>query len=234
MKAAKFSASLRRRLRYSRHTLGALLLTAASGMGAETNGEVLFRDDFKGRLGEGWSWVRENPAAWRATERGLEVRIEPGNMWGPQNNAKNLLARLAPDTTQEEIEVSVSIENKPTNQYEQVDLAWYYDDSNMVKLGMELVDGRLSVVMGREENDKTRTVAIIPLNSTSVRLRFFVKGDRIRGVFRPADAAEWQTAGECTLPAPAKGTAKISLQFYQGVEAVEHWARVTEFQILRK
>src|SRR2546427_4361994 len=110
-----------------------LLLTAASVMGAETNVEVLFRDDFKGKLGEGWSWVREHRGAWRTTERGLEVRIEPGNMWGPQNNAKNLLVRAAPDMTTGEIEISVQVENQPTNQYEQVDLVWYYDDSNMVK-----------------------------------------------------------------------------------------------------
>ena len=211
-----------------------LLLTAASVMGAETNVEVLFRDDFKGKLGEGCSWVREHPGAWRATERGLEVHIEPGNMWGPQNNARNLLVRPAPDASQSEIEAGVSIENKPTNQYEQVDLVWYYDDSNMVKLGEELVNGRLSVVMGREENDKTRTVAIILLKTTSVRLRLFVKGDRIRGEFRPAAAKEWQAVGECTLPVPAKGTARISLQFYQGAESVEHWARVTDFQISKR
>src|ERR1035438_8239329 len=58
--------------------------------------EVLFQDDFRGKLGEGWSWVREHHEAWRITEHGLEVRIEPGNMWGPQNDAKNLLVRPAP------------------------------------------------------------------------------------------------------------------------------------------
>src|SRR5258707_13810846 len=95
--------------------------------------DVLFKDDFHGKLGEGWSWVREHREAWRTTERGLEVRIEPGNMWGPQNNAKNVLVRPAPDAATNETEVSVTVENQPTNQYEQVDLVWYFDDSNMVK-----------------------------------------------------------------------------------------------------
>jgi len=112
-----------------------------------------------------------------------------------------------------------------------VDLVWYYDDSNMVKLGQELVDGKLSIVMGREEKDKTRTIAILPLASTSVRLRFFAKGNQIRGQFRTAEVIEWQHVGECTLPTPAKSTAKISLQFYQGAAGVEHWARVTEFRL---
>ena len=182
--------------------------------------EVLFQDDFKGKLGEGWSWVREKREAWRVTEHGLEVRIEPGNMWGPQNSARKLLVRAAPDATKTEIEVSVSVENQPISQYEQVDLVWYYNDSNMVKLGQELVDGKLSVVMGREENDKTRTVAIIPLAASSVRLSLFAKGNQIRGRFRTPDAKEWSEAGQCSLPTPTNVAPKISLQFYQGSQKV--------------
>ena len=193
--------------------------------------QALFHDDFKGRLGEGWSWVREHREAWRVTDRGLEVRIEPGNMWGPQNNARNVLVRPAPEATNAEIEVSVSVENSPTSQYEQTDLVWYYDDSNMVKLGQELVDGKLSVVMGREENDKTRTVAILPLTSASVHLRLFAKDGQIRGQFRIPSAADWREVGECGMPAVTNQTAKISLQFYQGAEKVEHWARVTDFSV---
>jgi regulation of enolase protein 1 (concanavalin A-like superfamily) len=196
--------------------------------------EVIFQDDFKGRLGPGWSWVREHQKAWRVTEHGLEVRIEPGNMWGPENSARNLLVRAAPDTSGLEIEISVNVENNPTNQYEQVDLVWYYDDSNMVKVGQELVDGKLSVVMGREENDKTRTVAIIPLNSASVQLRMIVKGPRIRGEFKTAGSDDWHQVGECEAPAVPNIKAKISLQFYQGLAEVEHWARVSGFRILKR
>src|ERR1044071_9114398 len=210
-----------------------MLLTSACMVRAVSGGVVLFHDDFKGKLGEGWSWVREHTNTWRVSERGLEVLIEPGNMWGPQNNARNVLVRPAPDILKDEIEVSVLVENRPTNQYEQVDLVWYYDDSNMVKIGEELVDGKLSVVMGREENDKTRTIAIIPLDSTSVRLRFFARENRIRGQFSTTGGKEWRDAGECTLPAPTGSSAKISLQFYQGAPNVEHWGRVTEFNIQR-
>ncbi|MBM3837632.1 MAG: DUF1349 domain-containing protein [Verrucomicrobia bacterium] len=193
--------------------------------------EVLFQDDFAGKLGEGWSWVREHREARRVSPRGLEVRIEPGNMWGPANNAKNVLVRAAPDAAKGEIEVSVNVENRPTEQYEQVDLVWYYDDSHMVKIGLELVDGRLSIVMGREEGDRTRTIAIIPQLSPVVRLKFLVSGGRIRGQFRTTDAEAWRTAGECDLP--ARGPAKISLQCYQGPAGVEHWARLTDFRVVR-
>ena len=194
-------------------------------------GEILFADDFKGRLGEGWSWVREHREGWRVTERGLEVRVQPGNMWGPANDAKNVLVRPAPDATKQKVEVSMSVENKPTEQYEQVDLVWYYDDSYMVKLGQELVDGKLSIVMGREEKDRTRTIAIIPLDSFTVRLRLLVEGNQIRGQFRTPDAKEWRDAGQCDLPVPTDSKPKISLQFYQGPTKVAHWARVTEFMV---
>jgi regulation of enolase protein 1 (concanavalin A-like superfamily) len=207
----------------------------ASFLPALRGEEVLFQDNFRGKLGLGWSWVREHPQAWRATEHGLEVRIEPGNQWGPQNDAKNVLVRPAPEVpTNAEISFSAAVENHPTGQYEQVDLVWYYDDSNMVKLGEELVDGKLSVVMGREQGDKTRTIAIIPLTSTSVRLRLTVKGNEIRGEFRPGDASEWRMAGQCDLPATVEKKPRLSLQFYQGPPGVEHWARVTEFVIERK
>jgi len=207
-----------------------LALLAAATCHAD---EILFQDDFKGQPGEGWSWVREHREGWRVTGRGLEVRVEPGNMWGADNNARNVLVRSAPGTAKDDIEVSVTVENKPTEQYEQVDLVWYYDDSHMVKLGQELVDGKLSIVMGREEKDRTRTIAIIPLDSFSVRLRLLVEGNRIRGQFRTPDSKDWRDAGECDLPAPAGGKAQISLQFYQGPANTEHWARFTEFRVRR-
>ena len=195
--------------------------------------ETLFQDDFKGRLGPGWSWVREHREAWRITKHGLEVRIEPGNMWGPENNARNLLVRSAPNIANAALEISVNVENKPSHQYEQADLVWYYDDSNMVKLGEELVDGKLSVVMGREEKDKTRTIAIIPLDSTTLHLKITVKGRRVRGEFKSSSANDWRVVGECDAPTMIDGRAKISLQFYQGRPNLEHWARVTEFKVVK-
>jgi regulation of enolase protein 1 (concanavalin A-like superfamily) len=152
-------------------------------------------------------------------------------MWGGANNAKNLLVRQAPDPGKADVEVSVQIENRPTAQYEQVDLVWYYSDSFMVKLGQELVDGKLSVVMGREEDDRTRTIAIIPLDSFSVRLRLQVKDNQIHGQFRTPQAANWREVGACDLPLLKDVSPKLCLQFYQGPADAEHWALVNEFRV---
>ena len=207
-----------------------LFLTAFGWITCEA--EELFRDDFKGHLADGWSWIREDKSGWRVSERGLEIRVQPGNMWGPANNATNVLVRPLPNVTNATIEISVTAENRPTEQYEQADLVWYYDDSHMVKLGQELVDGKLSIVMGREEKDKTRTMAIIPIQSAVVHLRLITKENSIRGEYRLADEKEWHVAGECDLP--VNGSPKASLQTYQGPQAIERWVRFTGFRIVKR
>jgi len=206
--------------------LASVLLTPGVGLAEE----LAFHDHFQSKLQDGWSWVREDAKAWRTTRQGLEVRIQPGNMWGGANDAKNVLVRSLPDSHGSELEIAVTVTNRPTEQYEQVDLVWYYDDSHMVKLGQELVDGKLSIVMGREEADKTKTISITPLDVFLVELRLSARGDRIRGFFRTTEMQAWQPVGECQLP--ARGFAKASLQFYNGSADLEHWARVTDFRIL--
>jgi regulation of enolase protein 1 (concanavalin A-like superfamily) len=195
--------------------------------------ELLFKDDFAGRLGEGWSWVREEKSTWRVAEKALEIRVLPGNLWGKANNVKNVLVRPAPDAAQGEVEVSVGIANRPTHQYEQANLAWYYDDSHMVKLGLELVNGEVCIVMGREEADKTRTLAKIPVAATAVRVRLLVAGNRIRGQYRAAGTETWLDAGAGDLPAPLNVPAKISLHCYQGPPDAEHWPRFSELRVSR-
>ncbi len=194
-----------------------------------TVGPASFVEPFRDQLSEGWSWVREDKSAWRIGQTGLEIRLQPGNMWGPPNNARNILVRPVPDPANQDVIASVAMENQPTGQYEQVDLVWYYDDSNMVKLGQELVDGKLSVVMGREEKDRTRTIAIIPLDSYTLQVRFLVRGNQLTGEYKPGNTTEWKTAGSCDLP--VNGAPKISLQCYQGLATVERWAKLAGFQV---
>jgi regulation of enolase protein 1 (concanavalin A-like superfamily) len=208
----------------------ALSLTFA-GLAATTDGELIFQDDFNGKLAEGWYWEREERANWRVGPPGLEVRVQPGNMWGAANNAKNVLVRLIPAPAGAPVEISVVISNIPTAQWEQANLVWFYDDSNMVKLGQELVTGRLSIVMGREENDRARTVAIVPLDAYTVELRLQAVNNRLRGQFRTAPWSDWRDVGECDLP--VKGEPKASLHFYNGPATDEHWVRVNNFTVRR-
>ena len=84
-----------------------------------------------------WTWKRPNPEAWRLRDGGLEIKIEPGNMWGGKNDAKNvLLIPIADDLRESGTDVRVTLANSPTRRWEQVDLVWYYRDSHMVKIGL--------------------------------------------------------------------------------------------------
>ncbi len=189
----------------------------------------LFSDDFRGKLGPDWTWVRENPNAWRVTEAGLEIHIQPGNMWGGSNDARNVLVRPLPEVKEGALSISVTVSNRPTAQYEQTNLVWYYDDSNMVKIGLELVDGQLSLVMGREQADKTNTVALLPVTATTLHLRLTARGSKINGAYRSTPTEPWREAGECELP--VKGKPKLSLQAYQGPADAEHWGKFSELRI---
>ena len=195
--------------------------------------DILCRDDFSHGLAAGWKWVREDRSAWRVADRGLEIRVLPGNLWGRANNVKNVLVRPASDLAPGPVEALVTVANRPTHQYEQANLAWYYDDSHMVKLGLELVDGQVCIVMGREQADKTRTLAKIPITATTVQLRMRVDGNQIRGQYRPSGTEPWLDAGAGELPAPVGVPASVSLHCYQGPADAEHWARFSDFQLRR-
>jgi hypothetical protein len=85
--------------------------------------------------------------------------------------------------------------------------------------------------MGREENDRARTVAIIPLDAYAVELRLQAFNNRVRGQFRTAPWREWRDVGECDLP--VKGNPNASLHFYNGPAKEDHWARVNNFTVRR-
>ncbi|MHC4642152.1 MAG: pectate lyase family protein [Planctomycetota bacterium] len=185
-------------------------------------------------LPDGWTWKRANPEAWRLRNQGLEIKIEPGNMWGGNNDAKNvLLIPIAKDLLESGTDVHVTFENSPTNRWEQVDLVWYYRDSHMVKIGLELVNGKNSVVMGREEDDRTRTIKIVPIERDEVTVRLKVTGGQVRGYYRLTAEDNWTDVGICEEPRPTGSSdkPKVSIQCYQGDPQNPHWACITGLKI---
>jgi len=193
------------------------------------------KDPFAGSsLPEAWTWKRENPEAWRLRDGALEIQIEPGNMWGRQNNARNVLLIPVDERLQEAgTDVQVTFENSPTKRWEQVDLVWYYRDSHMVKIGLELEHGKNSVVMGREENDRTRTIKIVPLEVDKVTVRLTVSEGEVQGYYRLKAEDEWTPVGSCPEPKPTEGDVqpRVSLQCYQGDPNAPHWARITDLKM---
>ncbi len=186
--------------------------------GASADGDVVFEDCFDGELGKGWTWLRENPSAWRIRDGGLEIRVEPGLA----HNVKNALLRPAPDRSKGKyaIEVTVTNHTRPNQQYEQAGITWYHDGKPVFKLVKELIDGKLHIIPGRKR-----------MSSKTVQLRLVVTADAWVAQYRPEAKGEFKTAATGKLPAPDKD--QVSIQCYNGPPDAEHWIRFDDFRILR-
>ena len=195
-------------------TLVILFVMQLAGEAAEP--KVLFADSFEKGLGEGWSWLRENPQAWRLRDGALEIRVEPGKA----DRVKNALVRKAPDRSQTRfaVEVSVTFTAKPTHQYEQAGITWYHDERPVMKLVHEHIDGKEWIIPGRK-----------PAPSRTVHLRLVVDGRRWTSQFREKLDEEYVTTATGELPPP--GNDQLSIQCYEGPDDAAHWIRFDRFRI---
>jgi len=196
------------------------ILVAAAGLVAATapaGEKVLFEDRFDGKLGEGWTWLRENPQAWKIADNALEIKVEPGTA----GDVKNALCRAAPDRTKGKvaIEVTVTFKNDPTNQFEQAGITWYRDGKPAFKLVHELIDKKLYIIPGKK-----------PTDTKTVQLRLVLAGEQYTAQFRPDAKGDFQTVATGKLPL-AKNE-QVSIQCYNGPKDEEHWARFDDFRIV--
>lgn len=196
----------------------AIVLTSAVSPVRAAEPQLVFQDRFAGKLGDGWSWLREDHPAWRFRDAGLEIRVQPGKA----GTVKNALVRDVPDRGHAKwmFEVTVTNLSEPIQQYEQVGMTWYRDGMPAFKLVKELVDGKTVIVPGK-----------IRIAQKSVRLRLTVRGDHYSAWFRPEGHEEWRQVASGSLP-PGKGKDQISLQCYDGPPNAEHWMRFEDFRIL--
>ena len=181
-----------------------------------SNEQVIFKDNFDGKLDEGWSWLRENSDRWRIQNRGLEICVEPG----AEDTVKNALLRAAPDRAQSRfaIEVTVTNHSLPTQPYEQAGITWYNDGKPVFKEVKELINGELYIIPGKP-----------PMSTKSVRLRLVVTANSWEAQYRPEGATEFQTAATGELPPPNND--QVSIQCYHGPPDEEHWIRFEQFSI---
>jgi hypothetical protein len=193
-----------------------LLLLGGLAFAQAAEPEVIFEDSLKGKLGEGWQWLRENPKTWRHSDQGLEIRVEPGLA----ATVKNALVRKAPDRAQGKFAIDVTIEftAPPSQQYEQAGLTWYQGEKPAFKQVHEFIDQKLYVIPGKK-----------PAEDLLVQLRLVVSKDEYVAQYRLGAKGEFQTAARGKLAAGPDE--KISLQCYNGPAAAEHWMRFSDFKI---
>ena len=81
-------------------------------------------------------------------------------------------------------------------------------------------------------NPFCRLATWLPIESSRLELQLVVRGNKVRGRFK-TPGGDWRDVGECDLPTPPAGKPpRISLQFYNGLPDMEHWAKVSEVRIL--
>ena len=169
--------------------MAVLLLLPALVRAAEP--QVLVEDKFAGKLGEGWTWLRENPKTWRLHGGGLEICVEPG----VAPTVKNALLRSAPDRSQKKyaVEVTITFTTLPTNPFEQAGITWYQDGKPAFKFVHEHVKDKDLMVPG-----------MVPAPDKTVQLRLVVTADRYTAQFRPgARALSRRRPRGGSPPAPA-------------------------------
>jgi len=177
---------------------------------------VIFEERFEGNLADGWTWLRENPQAWRIRQGALEIRVEPG----VAHTVRNALVRRAPDRSRGKFAIDVTVTNttRPTQQYEQAGITWYHNGKPVFKLVKELVNGELIIIPSRK-----------PMPNKTVQLRLIVTGGNFVAQFRPDAEGKFQTAATGKLPPP--GDDHLSIQCYNGPANAVHWIRFDDFRI---
>jgi regulation of enolase protein 1 (concanavalin A-like superfamily) len=202
-----------------RYLLGlAVILVLSCSMLRASEPKEIFAEGFDGKLAKQWTWLRENPQAWRIQDKALEIRVEPGTA----GDVKNALLLAAPDRGKAKfaIEVTVTFTADPTNQYEQAGITWYQKDKPVFKLVHELVNGKVLVVPGA-----------IPEPEKKVQLRLVVSKDEFVAQYRANGEGEFKTVAKAAQP-PASDE-KVSIQCYNGPKDAEHWIRFDDFRILQ-
>jgi hypothetical protein len=193
-----------------------LVFLAISPTLRATDPQAVFEDKFDKTLGDGWSWLRENPKAWRIKDGGLEICVEPGLA----DNVKNALLRSVPDRSKANyaIEVAIMFTAPPTNQYEQAGITWYQKGKPVFKLVHEHIDGKDYIIPGK-----------VPAPEKTVRLRLLLTKDKYTAQFKTDEKGEFKTVASGDL-APSDEE-QVSIQCYNGLADVEHWMRFDDFRI---
>ncbi len=202
-------------------SIGLLSLAAVSafaGFLSAAEPRVVFEDRFDAKLGDGWTWLREDPKTWRFHEGALEIRVEPG----VATTVKNALVRKAPDRSRARFaaEITVTHTTPPTKQYEQLGITFYQNGKPGPKLVHERIDGKTYIIPGK-----------VPTHAKTMQLRLVLAKDQVVFQFRPEGKGEFRTVG--VKPLPVTANEQISIQCYQGPADADHWMRFDDFRLIQ-
>jgi regulation of enolase protein 1 (concanavalin A-like superfamily) len=201
------------------------LLALPAAAGAE---KILFEEKFTGELGTDWSWVREEPKAWRIDKGALMLRTLPGYLHAKSNDAKNVLLRPLPKSDNP-LAVEVYVESEPKVQYEHAGVVWYVDDDNYVSLFQEVLGGKVELQMVTEKEARP-SFAVAKHDAKGVWLRLLIADGKITSQYRPTEKDEWKTVGQSD--APASGPGRVGVMCGGAPRDAERYVSFRSFRIL--
>ena len=206
---------------------------ARSGRRAREKEQVVFTEPFDGASSpKGWSWLREDPKAWRLEKNALVIKTSTGSLWQQQNNNRNILLRALPDAKDQRVAVEALVENEPTNEFEHAGLVWYCDDDNYVALLREKLGAKVEVQLVSETNGKPKVgfaqKPFEPKNGLAAHGVVGRQGERALPL-RPR-----RTIGRCwwQCDLPVKGQPSVGLITGYAPAKSDHESRFRQFRIL--
>jgi regulation of enolase protein 1 (concanavalin A-like superfamily) len=194
--------------------------------------KVLFEEKFAAKPAGGWTWSREDAAAWKVEGGALKIKAEPGKIWYKTKTAKNFLVHKSPaaGTAEAPVSAEVTVEFTPEADAEQAGLYLHFDDSNFVKIIHESVKGKKKILMVREQKNIPEPQTPKEEAATTVRLRLTWSGARVAGSYKAG--GDWVAVGDVELPAGAAGGG-FAIVAHGAPPEADRWARFTDFKIVQ-
>jgi regulation of enolase protein 1 (concanavalin A-like superfamily) len=190
--------------------------------------KVLFEEKFTGELGKGWSWVREDPAAWRLDNGTLVLRTLPGYLHARSNDSRNVLLRPLPKSDRP-LAVEVYAESEPRVQFEHAGVVWYVDDDNYVSLFQEVLGGKVELQMVTEQDARPR-FAVVHHDAKGVWMRLLIADGKITAQYRPSEKDGWKAVGQSDVP--GGGEARVGVMAGGAPKDAERYVRFRAFRIV--
>jgi len=174
-------------------------------------------DDFStATLASAWSWVRQDATQWSLSQNPGKLRIvaQPGDLFGSQNNAKNVLLRSAPagDWT-----ATAKLAFAPVADYQQAGLIAYRDDDNYVKL-MRAHSG-IQLIVGDKEVAGVYTQSFVGEAAGTVYLRMTKAGSNYFLSYNLDGSPDWTPVATYT-GLDLGSSLKVGLASFGGASAI--------------
>jgi serine/threonine protein kinase len=192
-----------------------------------------FRDEFDGQLGEGWTWLAEDPARWSLSEEPgwLQIMASDASLDGPSFPA-NLLVRDAPPG---DFEVTTFLRFAPARNFQFAGLIIFQEKANALQYGRAFCDlpdtcsGGGIYFDNFENGSITGSSPMISMNSPDIYLRLRRLGATYTAYYSE-DGENWTLLGEHVRDFPQPQIGLMAAQAAEQIPAAFDYFTLTSLK----